>query len=392
MKKAVIFLFIISILIIPPCSSQVAYAEETKENLDETVNDALDNIDLSGYDELLTLLNEYSDFSFSKSARQIIDDIIHGNAEPTFSYFFNSFIGLLGSEVAHLLPEMIILIIISVVFGILKNLNSGFKNKGTEKIVFLACYALIITVIGYLIVDTVKYANNVFSFLKKFNDICFPVLLTLVTALGGSATVAVYQPYVLIFSNTLITLITTIIMPLFYVTFVFGIVGNLSKNLNLNKFSKVAKSISEWILGIVFGTFITLLTTQGIIGAGMDGLAARGAKYALSSYVPVIGNYLKDGFDIILASCMVVKNAVGLCAILILLGAVLIPVIKLLILSFGLKLVSAIAEPLSDKGISDMINTTADSLKILIIAVICAGISLLLALMLIIYTCNPGVL
>ena len=130
------------------------------------------------------------------------------------------------------------------------------------------------------------------------------------------------------------------------------------------------------------------MTAQGITGSSIDNLATKGAKYALSGYVPVIGGYLKDGFDIVTASCVVIKNAVGLCALIILLAG--IPIIKMTALSFGLKITAAVAEPLSDNKFSSVLNTAGESLKVLIVAVICSGVSLLITIMLIIYTCNPG--
>jgi len=391
-KKIIFFFVLISVFFVPQSAERAYAAETTEENLDEAVTEALDNIDLSGYESLIDLLNEYNGYGFSVSARRIIDDIIHGKAEPTFEYFFSSAIELLAGEMTGLAPQLIIIVIIAVLYGVLKNLNSGFLNAGTQKVVFLACYALVITVISYMFVNTVKSAVNTFEFIKKFVDLGFPVLITLVTALGGSATVAVYQPYVLIFSEVLMTMVTAVIMPLFYITFIFGIVGNLSENLKLDKFSSVTKSASEWIMGIVFGTFITLLTAQGITGASFDGLAMRGAKYALSSYVPVIGNYLKDGFDIVMASCVVIKNAVGLCALIILVTGILVPLIKITVMSLGLRLAAALAEPLSDGKMSAVIHTAGESLKILCVAIICTGVAMLIAIMLIIYTCNPGLL
>ena len=112
----------------------------------------------------------------------------------------------------------------------------------------------------------------------------------------------------------------------------------------------------------------------------------------MSSYVPIIGNYLKDGFDIVLAGCIVVKNALGLCAVIILLFAVLVPLLKTVILMLGLKFTAALLQPVSDEKFSSLLYAVSDSFKILIVAVLCAGFAALLIVMMIIYTCNFGVL
>lgn len=372
------------------------YAEEedkeTEKNLDDAVNDTLSGLDLSGYDDLINTLSEYNDVTLSKTVRQLVNDILSGNSEINFSYFLNLASKLFLGEVTNILPQLLMIVVIALLFGVLQNLNSGFAKADTQKIVYLACYGLILTVIGYMVAKSITGALRTFEFIGKFTDVCFPVLVTLIAALGGSASAAVYQPLVLIFGTVLMKMITVVIMPLFYITFVFGLVGNLSDNLKLDKFAKTAKSVAEWIMGITFSLFITFLTAQGITGAGFDSLAAKGAKFALSSYVPIIGSYLKEGFDIVVAGCIVVKNALGLCSIFLLLAAVLAPVLKIVLLMFGFKITAAVLEPVTDAKFSSVLCTVAESMKILIVAILCAAFSALIMIMMIIYTCNFGVL
>lgn len=399
MKKIPVLLLIFFFLIIAalPVSPAFAYAEgedagETEQNLDDAVNDALDGLDLSGYDELLDTLREYNDVSIAKTVRHLVTDVLNGDSELNFSYFIKTASTLALGEVTNILPQLLMIVVIALLFGVLQNLNSGFAKKDVQKIVYLACYGLVLAIVGYMIAKSVTGAVRCFGFVGKFTEVCFPVLVTLIAALGGSASAAVYQPLVLVFGAVLMKLITVVIMPLFYITFVFGLVGNLSDNLKLDKFAKTVKSAAEWILGISFSLFITFLTAQGITGAGFDSLAAKGAKFALSSYVPIIGSYLKEGFDIVIAGCIVVKNALGLCSVAVLLLAVLAPVLKILVLMFGFKITAAVLEPVTDAKFSSSLYVVADSMKILIVAILCAAFSALIMVMMIIYTCNFGVL
>ena len=400
MKKGVaLFLLILSflflIIVIPKGNTVFAEdteADDTEENLDDAVNDTLDGLDLTGFDELLTLLKEYNDVTVANSIRTLVNDILAGKSEFDFSYFAKFCTEIVLGETVNILPQLLLIALFAFLYSVLQNLNSGFSSSSTQKILYLACFGLVVTVIGAMTAKNITSAVKNFEFMRKFSEVSFPILITLVTALGGSASAAVYQPMILIFGNVLIVLIKTVIMPLFYITFVFSIVGHLSENVKLDKFSKTVKSAAEWITGIAFGTFVTLLTSQGITGAGLDNLAIRGAKFALSSYVPIIGNYLKDGFDIVLAGCIVVKNALGLCAIIILLFAVLIPLLKTVILMLGLKFTAAVLQPLSDEKFSSLLYVVADSFKILIVAVLCAAFAALLIVMMIIYTCNFGVI
>ena len=124
----------------------------------------------------------------------------------------------------------------------------------------------------------------------------------------------------------------------------------------------------------------------------MDTLAIRSAKYALSGYVPIVGNYLKDGFDIVVSSCVIVKNAVGVTAVLILVLTVLSPLIKILLTTFILRLTAALAEPFGETRVPVMLYQLADCMRLLVVSLLCVAFTLFVTLMLVILSCNGGLL
>lgn len=392
MKRVFIILFFI-IMFCPftvDRSGQRAYAEEEEPDINETVNTVVNELDTSSYDEFIDYLKGKEGSIFNETIKTLIQEVLSGNVRYDFSYFKDYCIKLLLGELGDVLPELILMIIIAFFTGILENVSSGFAKKDVRKIVYLACYALVITIIGFMVSKSIVRSVETFEILEKFADGCMPVLLTVLSSIGGSASAGIYQPFVLIFGSVLIKMIKVVIMPLFYTTFVFGIVGNLSDDLHLEKITKGVKSVAQWILGIAFGLFMTLLTAQGITGASFDGLASRGAKFALSGYVPIVGNYLKEGFDIVVASCIVVKNSLGLCSVIILLFAILAPIIRVVVMILGFKITSGIMEPIADRKFAAAVNSSAESMKILIVALLCASFALLIVIMMIIFSCNFG--
>ena len=393
-KKAFFIILVLSLFLIfvafIPKSSAVAYANdnETEEDLEDTVASTLDDLDLSSYQSFIDELEKEDNISI----KQLINDILHNKNQIDFNYFYKFALGTLFKEFKNILPKLAIIISVVLLFGVLQKLVSNFNKQSTKKIVFISCYGVVLSVLLYMVSDVIMSTIKTINILSKFVDLTFPILLTLVTALGGNVSVSVYQPLVLVFSGGIFKIITLVVLPLFYICFVFGIIGNLSDDLKLSKFAKTAKKTAEWVLGIVFSLFITFLTAQGITGASFDSIAAKGAKFALSSYVPVVGNYLKEGFDIILAGCLIIKNAFGLCAIIILIFIILLPIIKLLLIVFGLRLTSSILEPVSDSKFSEVLYCTSDSLMILVTILVCVFFALFIFIMLIIYSCNMGVI
>ncbi len=390
----IVSIFALGLSVFVP-SSKCAYAEntkqkaETEETITETVDELLDKTDLSQLENFLAKIG-LSDENYS--IKTLVEQVLNNDFQYDFKYIFAYISKVFFGNVKGVLIQAIIILITVVLMSILSNLTSGFSKASTKKIVYLACYGTIITVVGVMVGDAVISAGKMINDAGRFCDAVFPVLLTLVTAIGASASAAVYQPMVLIFSSFVVKIVNYVVMPAFFISFVFNVIGNLSDDIKLGKIAGFAKSCGEWIIGIFFGVFITYTTASGITGASVDSLATKGAKYALSSYVPVIGGYLKDGFDIITASCIVIKNAIGLVGIVILLLFSAIPIMKIFATMLILKLTGAIAEPFGEKKISDMLVNVSKSLVLPLITCITVVFSLLIIIMLIIVTCNRGVI
>ena len=137
--------------------------------------------------------------------------------------------------------------------------------------------------------------------------------------------------------------------------------------------------------------FTTFITTNGISGAIADNLSIKSAKFAISSYVPILGGYLSDGLDLAVASVMLVKNAVGVGGVILMLSIVLSPVIKILIFSLGLKLVAGIIEPIGNKRMSEIVYVISKNLSLLVVAMLGMAFMFFIMMILILLTCNAGI-
>ena len=377
-------IILVSIVCFLPKNAERAYADDVGISVEET----LDSIDLSAFDELLRELGENNGFVYG--IRKTVEDILEGKNVFDFSYFLSLLGEVFLGELKNTAPHLIAILVIGILFGLLKNTTFGFSKVDVTKVTYVVCYGSIIAVLAHLAATSVVETKQAIGFLQKMADGCFPVLITLVAAVGGTTSGAVFHPLVLTFGAVLLQFVTTAVIPLFSAALVFGLVGQFTDAFKLDKLAKTIRTFCFWSLGAIFGLFSTLLAAEGIVGANMDGLAARGAKFALSSYVPVVGSYIKDTFDIVVAGCLAVKNALGLCAVVLLIVSIVGPIVRIGVLSLGLKLTAGILEPVGEEKMSNALSATADSFKILLSAVACAGFSGIVFLMTIIFVCNVG--
>lgn len=374
-------------------SPKIAHAntkaeEEIQKQLEQNVEENLNDIDFS---ELVEFENSLGTNIYDGGIKKLIEDILSGEYKGGFLDTFNMVINMLGVSIKGFIPLLVTLVAIAIIFSIVNGLTSGFMSKSTTEIIHFVCYSamivLLMTEVTFLITDSVKAIKN----MAEFMQVIFPIMLTLVTALGGVATTATYSPMMTILAVGVSKVISSIVLPCFIATMALSIVGFISKDIKLDKLTNFFKSSGEIIIGVVFGLFTTFVTTNGISGAIADNLSIKSAKFAIASYVPILGGYLSDGLDLAVASVMLVKNAIGVGGVIFMLSIVLAPVLKILIFSLGLKLVAGIIEPIGNKRMSEITYAISKNLTLLIVAMLGMAFMFFIMMILILLTCNAGV-
>lgn len=400
-KKAIICLVFLTGILLVICfalsSGDVAFADnKNSEDIDKDLGQAIEEIiERLDFESLQKFLNSLGEDEASFLSVNNISETIKSLTNGEGGNFFERLFGVLGKTFGRyflsFLPSFITILIISILKSMLSGLTADFLDNSTTEVVQIVLYASIITILMTGVVKIVALVVNTVNAMATFAEAVFPILLTLLSAVGGTATVATYSPMLAVLSKGIITIIVKIIVPAFIAVVVFAVVGNLSKNVKLDKLTHLIKTASTWLIGVVFGLFVTFLTAQGITGGIVDKFGFSVAKFALSSYVPILGGYLSDGFDLISASVVVVKNAFGYFAAMTAVGVVLFPLLKVLAFSLTLRFVAAIVEPIGDERVAKLLHTLAENMNLLITALAGVGFLFFIMLMLIIGSCNMGI-
>ena len=391
MKKFLIFLSIAFLIGLPLFNGTVAYAESEEElisEIEDNVNGQLEDLDLSGLESILSNLNSQQSGIFgSTSFIEKLQSILSGEFTDNAGSVWEVILKLIFDELLNFLPLIATIIAVAILSGMVGDLR-GTNSKSIADITHFVCYGVIIVLVVSACTSVLTLTSSTLQGLKEQIDIAFPILLTILTAIGGTASVGVYQPAVALFSGTIMQIFTLVLMPLFIFSLVFTVISNLSPSVKLEKFSNFFNSLFKWITGAVFTIFIGFLIIQGITAGSLDTVSIRTAKYAIRSYIPILGGYLSEGFNVIMASSILIKNAIGASGLLLMFSSVIVPVVEIVLLMLCLKLTAGILEPLTDSRISNFINGVAKSLIMPIVLIIGVAFMYLIFMGLIISTGN----
>ena len=383
-KKKNRFVFVIVIFIFISCfygrfnipfgfEKNVALAEvsseesELEKELKEEVSSQLSHLDFSEVETVLDTLSKDAKKLFSsENFMTKVSNIISGEYAEDSKSFFSSVTGIFWKDLKNFLPIIATIISIAILGGMVATLKPVTGGKSIGNIVHFVIYGIVIIFLGTTVTGIVNLTKTTLLSLKGLFDGIFPILLTLLTALGGSVSVGIYQPAIALLGNLFVSLITYFLLPLFIFSIVFSIVGNLSNGTRLDKFVSFLQSLFKWCIGLSFTIFLGFVSIQGVMAGAVDGLSIRTAKYAIKSYVPIVGGYVSDGLGIIMASSSLIKNAVGGVGLFLLLSTIVSPILNIAIFMLALKFMAGIIEPIGDKKISNFISDLAKSMSMLI--------------------------
>ena len=387
MKKSLI-LFSLIILLIGSMSIGVVVADDENHNgVSEQVSEIVDNLDTSNIDELLKEFGseELSVFGYENIKDKLIS-LMNGGDGINFGSFLGYIVSIFASKMKNFIPFIVSILAICILFSLINAIKGRFASESTETIVRLACISLVMVIVFAQVINLVTASRELISFLKKQMDSFFPILLTLMTAIGPSRSVAVYQPAVAVLSSALTNIITVFALPCFLLSIVFHVVGNLSEGIKLKTMADFFSGAMKWVLGTAFFVFLAVLSIQGITASIYDSIYIRTTKLALSQYVPIIGGYLSEGYNLVISGSVLIKNGIGLSGIIILFLSVCPLIAQIVMFSLSLKLIAAICEPLGSKSVCNILTGISKSVSSLIAIIL--GLTFLYFIFLLLIVCS----
>ena len=361
MKNKLIRIILLFLLIPLLCSPfSVALAEEEEQI---TPSDVLENLDLS---ELEKYYEEIKDNSFAESdLSDIIYKTVSGENVVKIEDLGEVIWEILGEKILSFLPFVVTLISLCVVLSLLGGVTFETSSSSVLSVVNFAGNLLISILVlcqtYYLILEISAFSGRI----SALSEAVFPILFTIMSSVGASGSVGFLSPTVAIFTGTILEIASQFMVPAVIVSLVISMIGGLSGSIQLNSLHKLIVDFCEWILKTSFFIFTAVMVIQGIAVGVSDGITQRISKFALSKYVPIIGGYLSEGFNYLIASSVLVKNAIGITSIIMLLIEFLPVFLGITAIKLSLKAVSAVAEPLGLSSTNSMLNKTAGSLSVL---------------------------
>lgn len=384
---AIIILFIIAVCL--SCAGETAFAETNgREELGENIKKLLEGLDLSELQKYLDANADSYLFKFGGTAKEIVEYLINGNMGADYSGYLNELFSIIFKNVISLIPAFATVTAVSLLSAVVSSAEGTIIGKSTSKIVHLACYSVIILIISSMLTGVISGCISCIDGVRKQIEIITPILATLTVLTGGTSSAAIYQPSAIFLSGGAVEIISNFIFPATIGVIVLNFMSRFNTQMSFSGVTNLLKSLMKWVIGITVTVFSIFITAQSSASSLFDGIIFKATKYVIGNSVPLVGNFLSSGFDMLQSAGLLIKSSVGICGIILLLFEIIQPVILLASFSIILKIVGAIVQPIGENTLYGMLSDLSKDIEYFIAGLLTVAFMYALVIMLIINSAN----
>lgn len=360
MKKIVMILLVF--FLIPVTAYAATGDNDSKDNVSKLQEDSkIERL----YDYINGMKNEYDIMKDLKPKDYVNSFLKTGNGTSNSSKITKAITGFIFIELQASIKTIVIIIIIAVLAALIHNLQGAFTNEKLSNIAYFSCYSLLIIVVFQSFYIGVDLAKETIVRMTDFMAALVPVLMFLLASVGGVTQAAVLDPIVIGAVNIGARIYVNLIIPMILMGFVLQFVNNISEEYKIDRLTKLINQLALWAQGILMTIFIGIMTIRGITTKTIDEVAVKVSKYAIDNFVPIVGKSLSDAISTVAGYSLLLKNALSGLGLMIIVGIVLLPIIKIFIMSLLFKFTAALVEPISDKRIVSVITAAGESLVLI---------------------------
>ena len=346
--------------------------QDIESELNQSVNDVLDGIDFEDIEQLISE-NNLSTLFGGKSFKEFIYEILVGEESLEVETIFSIILTNVKESLKSIISPLSIILVVILLCYMFNQFRVN-EGGGVGEVIYYVCFSIVTLILTFLLKGVIENSKSSIESMSKQMNIIFPILISLISVAGGAATVKAYSPMFAFLTNIVGNIFIKILLPLFTISLILSFVGNLSQKTKLDKLNGFIGSLFKWIIGVTFAIFMGYLSIKGITAGGADGISIKATKYAIKNYIPMLGGYISDGFELVKAGGLLVKNATGFASIILLLSTIISPIVVLGVIQLMLKFLAGILEPIDEFKCSSLLYSVAKSLRLLVVIIIGVGL------------------
>lgn len=321
---------------------QQIYGAEEEENL-EWMEQILDELNYGELDEYLA--EEFpSKVSFQEVTKSLFSEGLGTDTrEKVTTYVYEIFF----YEITNGKEYFVQILCFTILFAMLQKLLV-IKNSYVTDISFLMIYAAIMTLLLKSFSLMSQQAIEGMDAMLSFMTALIPVYAGTLLITGCTATAAVFYEVAFVLITVIQWAMKYLFIPGIHIFLLLRLLDPLLGEERLGGICQLLEDILTFLQKAAFTVVAGFTAVQSLLTPAQDRVNQSSVLKGLSS-IPGIGNSFGTAGEVLVSCGMLIKNSVGVAALIFLLAVSLMPVIKTFIFTLLYKVLGAVLMPVADK-------------------------------------------
>ena len=343
-------------------------------------------------DEISTELDYFKNNLPSEILDFLPNDIWSGDFSQLLGNEFNEK-GILDLVINYLfiglgdaLKSFCMLTVILIISSIFNTLSSSFKSNSIKNSFNIASAICVSITVFNLCTSITENASSYLTGLCKAMECFSPLMASLYILTGNITSGGIASASFVLFISVIENFLIYFMMPIISICICFSIIKSLGGCFDLSGISKLLKNTFTGVTVFVMSIFMFVLSCKSILSQSTDSISIKTAKFAISSFIPIVGSTVNDALRTVTSSIALIKNSCGVIAIIIVALIMLPAIISLLLHRLLFNISGAIAKCLKCDNECTVIEEASSVCGFMLALVLCTCILFIFALTIMIKT------
>ena len=230
-----------------------------------------------------------------------------------FGKVFEKIFSMFGENSHTAFTGMSVCLGIMLLCAMSEGFNITLEKKGISEMIGTMC---ICTAIIVPLCSTISRAVEVLNGVSGFMVLLVPIMSGLIISTGKEITGTSYYTVMMTAGNAVSAVSAKLVSPLMNVFLALTVTSSLSVKMNLGSLCESVYKFAKWALMFVMGIFTAVLSLQTIMTSSMDNVSQKALRFAVSSFVPVVGGALGEALNTFNGSIELLKTGAGVFVII----------------------------------------------------------------------------
>ena len=320
----------------------------------------LDEFDFGQIEDYLTYHNT-GRFSF----RSMVESIINGDMDALFHELMNGIYGIFLKELSNGREIAVKIIIIGVISGLFVIMAKSFDSSYIADMGGYISYIALSTLIIVYYKNAYDIGYEMMNGIDEFMMVMLPCMILSVSVCSGSLTAVSYYTMTNMVLELVNAVFLRLVLPLITTYVLCNMIISAVNNSKIVYISRLVNKAVRTILRISIGVVSGMSIIKAMILPMADSVKDNVFVKTIEA-IPGVGDGASGAMNVLLGSASLIKNSIGVASIIFLIILFATPLIKLVILSLIIKVVTSFVVSICDIRIANLCMSIDEGINLIL--------------------------